>query len=119
MGAVGVIGQDPGVIEADPTRRPRHPGIRQRRELAGDMGPGAGGGPGDTGVLAQPGRGVPEVVPAPRPQPLHLDQQIGLFGLEPIPARLQPAGPVAQRRGVLREQVLVGAESGRGLEHVY
>ena len=113
MGAVGVIGQDPGVIEPDPALGPRHPRPRQRRQLAGHVGPGAGGGAGDTGVLAQPGRGVPEVVPAPGPQPLDLDQQLGLFGLEPIPAGLQPPSPVAQRARVLGEQVLVGAGSER------
>ena len=124
MGAVGVVGQDPGVIEPDPALGPRHPRPGQRRQLAGDMGPGAGGGAGDAGVLAQPGRGVPEVVPAPGPQPLHLDQQLGLFGLEPIPPFLQPPRPVAQRPRILREQVLVAVEDGAlagsiGWEHQF
>ena len=77
------------------------------------MGSGPGGGAGDTGVLAQPGRGVPEVVPAPRPQHLDLDQQLDLFGIEPIPPGLQPPRPLTQRARILREQVLVGADSGR------
>ena len=38
MGAVGVVGQDPGVIEPDPARRPRRPALRAGGELAGDMG---------------------------------------------------------------------------------
>ena len=83
------------------------------------MGSGPGGGAGDAGVLAQPGRGVPEVVPAPGPQAFDLHEQLGLFGVEPIPAGLQPPGPLAQRARILREQVLVGAGSGRCLEHVY
>ena len=58
-------------------------------------------------------RGVPEVVPAPGPQAFDLHEKFGFLGVEPIPARLQPAGPVAQRRGVLGKQVLVEARSGR------
>ena len=112
MGAVGVVGQDPGVIEPDPAIGPRHPRLGQGGELAGDMGPGAGGGPGDTGVLAQPGRGVPEVVPAPGPQPLDLHEKFGFLGVEPIPARLQPAGSVSKGGGILNEHVLRVTEDG-------
>ena len=46
-------------------------------------------------------------------------RKFGFFGVEPIPAGLQPPGPVAQRARILGEQVLVGAGSGSCLEHVY
>ena len=119
MGAVGVISQDPGVIEPDPALRPRHPGVGQRRQLAGHVASGAGGGAGDTGVLAQPGCGVPEVIPAPRPQAFDLHEQLDLFGIESVAAGLEAFGPLAQDGGVLGKQGLVRAGSGRCLEHVY
>ncbi len=113
MGAVGVVGQDPGVIEPDPALSPCRPGGGQRRELAGDVGAGPGGVAGDAGVLPEPGRGVPEVVPAFGPQDFDLDEQVGFFGIEAVPAFLEPSGPVRQRRRILGEQVLVGAGGGR------
>ena len=57
----------------------------------------------------EPGRGVPEVVPAFGPQDFDLDEQVGFFGIEAVPACLQPFGPVRQARdGSWEEQVLVG-----------
>ncbi len=92
VGAVGVLGQGPDVVEGD--RAPAELGVRARQQdqLAGGLGPDAGGGAGDAGVVPQPRRGVPERADADRPAPLHLVQQVGLLGLQAGPSGLQEPG---------------------------
>ena len=108
--AVGVIGQDPGVIEPDPALRPRHPRLGQGRRAGGPHGPGSGRWPGRcrcSGAArprcpgSSPGPGPASLRPRSTTRPLRPRADPGApAGPSPArPARTDPAKAGPRRDG--------------------
>ena len=95
VGGVGVLGEDAGVVEGDPSAAEGGADGRQDQQLAGDLGSGVGVDRAHAGGGAHEGLGVPEGAHARGPPGLDLDGELGVFGIQPRPVGLQLPSPAA------------------------